>query len=81
MEQLFVYILCILLGILTDFCSSTEIDNFKDGNYRLNTDVIPLHYTVDLTSYFDTNLNGKQLLPNRTKRTGRLDYIQCTTVR
>lgn len=50
----------VLIGILTDFCSSSPINEVKTINYRLNTDVEPLDYIIDVTPNFDRNVNGKE---------------------
>lgn len=58
--------LCLLIfviGALTvNNIYSESISDTEDGqtlNYRLNTDVEPIHYELDLTPYFN-NTNGKE---------------------
>ena len=60
MNRFLVLSLCLSVGILADFSSSTDVNGLKNENYRLNTDVIPLDYIVDLTPYFETSPNGKE---------------------
>lgn len=57
--KVFIFVLCVI-GILTDFCSSLPINEVKTLNYRLNTDIKPLNYIIDLTPYFDDSVNGKE---------------------
>lgn len=57
--RLFVFSLC-LIGTLTNLCLSSPINEIKTINYRLSTDVEPLDYIIDLTPYFDSNVNGKK---------------------
>lgn len=49
--------LCIGIFIVSSSCAS-ENQN-KPLNYRLNTDILPIDYTVELTPYFDGSGVGK----------------------
>lgn len=49
----FILSLC-LVGFVTDFCVGTSI-NLGDGeDYRLNTDIEPIDYTIDVTPHFES---------------------------
>lgn len=50
--------LCII-GILIDSCFCTSINESKSFDYRLNTDILPIDYIIDLTPYFDDSVAGK----------------------
>lgn len=49
-----------LVGILADLSACSPIAEIKTINYRLNTDVEPLDYIVDVTPYFEDSVNGKE---------------------
>lgn len=59
MNRIIVLTLCISIGVLTNFCSSSDVNDGQKENYRLTYDILPTDYIVDVTPYFDTNLNGK----------------------
>lgn len=49
-----------LIGISSDFGSCSPINEIKTLNYRLNTDIKPLDYIIELTPYFDSSVNGNE---------------------
>lgn len=51
--------LCVI-GILADLSICLPTNEMNTLNYRLNTDVKPLDYVIDLTPYFDDSGNGKE---------------------
>lgn len=51
--------LCIV-GIFGSFAHSKPLNESKELNYRLNTDIEPLDYIVDVTPYFDSSVSGKE---------------------
>lgn len=53
-----VFSLC-LFGIFIDFGSCTSLNQSTALNYRLNTDIQPIDYIIDLTPYFDSSVVGK----------------------
>lgn len=57
--KVFIFVLCIIT-----FCvhlnKSSPINDNKTLNYRLNTDVEPLDYTIELTPHFDRSVNGRE---------------------
>lgn len=55
---LLVFSLCII-GIFIDFGSCTSLNQNASVNYRLNTDIQPIDYIIDLTPYFDNSVVGK----------------------
>lgn len=62
--KLIILILC-GIGILGDLGfsapRSSMIKNYnKKLNYRLSTDVEPVDYVIELTPYFENNINGKE---------------------
>lgn len=48
-----------LIGIFIDLCFCTSLNQSDAINYRLNTDVQPIDYIIDLTPYFDDTVAGK----------------------
>lgn len=53
--KLFLLSLC----IFSSYAHSIALDESKNLDYRLNTDIEPLHYELDLTPYFDNSVPGK----------------------
>lgn len=51
--------LCII-GILGNFAHSITIEESKKLNYRLNADIEPLDYIIDVTPYFNGSVSGKE---------------------
>lgn len=55
---LIVFSLC-LTGIFIGFGSCTSLNQSAAINYRLNADIQPIDYIIDLTPYFDNSVVGK----------------------
>lgn len=49
----------ILLGVFMSFGSCSSLNQNVTINYRLNTDIEPIEYIIDLTPYFDNKVLGK----------------------
>lgn len=47
-----------IIAIFTDICSGVKENDKLD--YRLNTDIEPIDYIIDVTPYFDSNVPGKK---------------------
>lgn len=54
-----VYTIGILIGISSGAPSSSKIENEK-LDYRLNTDIRPIDYLIEVTPYFDDEAPGKK---------------------
>lgn len=50
----------VLIGVFMDFGSCITLNQNTTINYRLNTDIEPIEYIIDLTPYFDKNVVGKE---------------------
>lgn len=62
MMKLIAFSLCII-GLLTELSSSAPspaVIEDEELNYRLNTDIEPINYIIDVTPYFDDKTSGKQ---------------------
>lgn len=57
--NLFLLNLCIL-SIFGNFAHSIAIEESKKLNYRLNADIEPLDYVIDVTPYFNESVSGKK---------------------
>lgn len=57
--KLFLLSLC-FISIFGNFAHSISIEESAKLNYRLNTDIEPLDYIIDVTPYFDGNVSGKE---------------------
>lgn len=56
--KLTLLISCIIASIFAGICSGVEENDKLD--YRLNTDIEPIDYVIDVTPYFDSNVPGKK---------------------
>lgn len=57
--NLFLLSLCII-STFGGFAYSKALNESKRLNYRLNTDIEPLDYIIDVTPYFDNSVPGKE---------------------
>lgn len=57
--KLVLCVVCISIFLAT-FGKSSPLSHDKTLNYRLNTDVEPLDYIIDVTPYFDDSVIGKE---------------------
>ena len=54
--KLFLWSLCIIIGLSTSFCTAHVTSEDEKLDYRLNTDIEPLHYSIDVTPHFGDNI-------------------------
>lgn len=68
MFQLF-FSLC-LVGFISDSCVATTLNQGNYPNYRLNTDIEPIDYGIDVTPHFEPEtFNGVCTITLKTSKT------------
>lgn len=60
----FIILIVCIIGSLTDISFSASVSTTEEldvkQNYRLNDDIVPIDYTIEVTPYFDNNTVGKK---------------------